>query len=122
MRWLPLSLRRAGIWRIGILGRAWCSDGARAVKPDGLAQDAVVMLPDSSTGLEDVVEMYAACPPPLPGKCRPAHFHHYIRLRVRTALRTLLKDRVPRPGNIRQHHEPREAKQDDGRNQVCAGA
>jgi hypothetical protein len=68
---------------------------------DDLAQDIVVTFLDSSTGSEDVVEMYATCPPPRPGKCRSAHFHHYVKLRARAALPTLLRDRVPRPGDIR---------------------
>ncbi len=60
-----------------------------------LGQDIVVMFLDSSTDLEDVVKMYATCLPPRPGKCRSAHFHHYIKFRVRAALRTLLRNREP---------------------------
>ena len=68
---------------------------------DDLAQNIVVMFLDSSTGLEDVVEMYVTCPPPRPRKCRSQHFHHYVKLRVRAAVRTLLGDMVPRPGDFR---------------------
>ena len=68
---------------------------------DDLVQDIVVMFLDFSTDLEDIVEMHVTCPPPRPGRCRSQHFHLYIRLRVRAALRTLLKDRVPRPGDFR---------------------
>ena len=68
---------------------------------DDLVQDIVVMFLDFSTDLEDIVEMHVTCPPPRPGRCRSQHFHHYLKLRVRAALRTLLKDRVPRPGDFR---------------------
>ena len=51
--------------------------------------------------LEDVVEMHVTCPPPRRGGCRSAHFHHYLKLRVRAALPTLLRDRMPRPGDFR---------------------
>jgi hypothetical protein len=68
---------------------------------DDLAQDIVAMFLDSSTDLEDVVKMHVTCPPPRPGRCRSQHFHGYIRHRVRSALPTLLRDRVPRPGDFR---------------------
>ncbi len=73
---------------------------------DDLAQDIVAMFLDSSTDLEDVVEMYVTCPPPRPGRCRSQHFHHYLKLRVRAAMLTLLRDRVPRPGDFRYPHGP----------------
>jgi hypothetical protein len=68
---------------------------------DDLGQDIVVVFLESSTDLEDVVEMHVTCPPPRPGRCRSQHFHHYLKLRVRAAMLTLLRDRVPRPGDFR---------------------
>jgi hypothetical protein len=68
---------------------------------DDLAQDIVAMFLDSSTDLEDIVEMYPLHPPMRPGRCRSQHFHHYLKLRVRAAMLTLLRDRVPRPGDFR---------------------
>jgi hypothetical protein len=74
---------------------------------DDLAQDIVVMfLEFSEDDLEDIVEMYPLHPPMRPGGSRSAQFHDYIRHRVRAALRTLLKDRAPRPGDFRYPHGP----------------
>jgi hypothetical protein len=66
-----------------------------------LGQDIVAMFLDFSIDPEDIVEMYVTCPPPRPGQCRSGHFHGYIRHRVRSALPTLLRDRMPRPGDFR---------------------
>jgi hypothetical protein len=68
---------------------------------DDLAQDIVLMFLDFSTDLEDIFEMYPLHPPMRPGGCRSQHFHHYLKLRVRAAMLTLLRDRVPRPGDFR---------------------
>ena len=69
---------------------------------DDLAQDIVAMFLELlEKDLEDIVEMYVTCPPPRPGRCRSQHFHHYLKLRVRVAMLTLLRDRVPRPGDFR---------------------
>jgi len=74
---------------------------------DDLAQDVVVMLLDSSTDLEDVVEMYATCPPPRPGRCRSQHFHLYIRLRVRAAVLPEPERRFLDPEGFREWFKPR---------------
>ena len=68
---------------------------------DDLAQDIVAMFLEFSQDLEDIVEMYPLRPPMRPGRCRSAYFHHYLKLRVRAAMLTLLRDRVPRPGDFR---------------------
>jgi hypothetical protein len=66
---------------------------------DDLAQDIVVMFLEFSE--DDLEDMYPLHPPMRPGGSRSAQFHDYIRHRVRAALRTLLKDRAPRPGDFR---------------------
>ncbi len=54
---------------------------------DDLAQDIVVMFLELlEEDLEDIVEMYPLQPPMRRGGCRSAHFHEYIRLRVRAAV------------------------------------
>ena len=62
---------------------------------DDLGQDIVAMFLDFSIDLEDIVEMSPLHPPMHPGGCRSAHFHNNIRLRVRAALPTLLRNREP---------------------------
>jgi hypothetical protein len=53
---------------------------------DDLAQDVIVMFLDFSADLEDIFEMYPLHPPMRPGGSRSAHFHEYIRHRVRATV------------------------------------
>jgi hypothetical protein len=57
---------------------------------DDLAQEIVQMFLDfAALGLEDIVEMYPFHNPVRPGERRSAHFHEYIRLRVKACIMTM---------------------------------
>jgi hypothetical protein len=59
---------------------------------DDMAQDLIVMFLDSAAnGLEDIFEMHPFRPPVRPGEHRSAHFHEYIRLRVKACVLVMLQ-------------------------------
>jgi len=63
---------------------------------DGLARDIIVMFHDFvAADLEDIVEMYPFHGLVGPGEDGAAHFHSYIRFRVRAGVETLLKYEPP---------------------------
>jgi hypothetical protein len=62
---------------------------------DDLAQDIILMFLDFAVDLEDIVEMYPLHPPMHPGGCRSAHFHAYIRHRVKAGVMALLEHTLP---------------------------
>jgi hypothetical protein len=63
---------------------------------DDLAQEITQMFLDFvAAGLEDVVAMYAFHTPVRPGERRSAHFHGYLRLRVKACVPVALRNEPP---------------------------
>ena len=87
----PNGIREAVEKVAGELGLARSGEGL-----DGLARDIIAMFQDFVAGdLEDIVEMYPFHGLVGPGEDGAAHFHHYIRFRVKAALQTLLEYEPP---------------------------